>query len=268
MSNGSLQEDAVSRLAMQADAIGRLAQDSGGFAAVVAAFESKDPDAFRWVLDRLGSLPHCELICEWVRTKLCVLRCLEVCGVPREKVPTPNLQQFARAVVQLTSNEKLLSRVVEAVSCGDAGDYRAAIAELKLNEFCYLLCHWVCSIVYHRVCEVVCTPQFVPLQDAVNDVRAAGKVVASVVANEKALDAISKAAVALNCEVLKSTIDQAGFVTRCEIICRLICAWRCVWVCRELCFFPTPVPTGVYGIEEARNFALASRKLANQPRAG
>src|SRR6266496_4071439 len=44
-------EDAVSRLASQSGAVGHLAQDSGAFAAVVAAFESKDPDAFRWVLE-------------------------------------------------------------------------------------------------------------------------------------------------------------------------------------------------------------------------
>src|SRR5664279_4177976 len=145
MSNVSSYEDAVSRLAAQSDAVGRLAQDSGGFAAVVAAFESKDADAFRWVLTRLEMLPYCELICEWVRIKFGVLRCLEVCGLPGEKVETPNLQQFARAVVHLASHEKLLRRVVDAVSCGDGEEYRAAIAELKLNDFCYLLCHWVYS---------------------------------------------------------------------------------------------------------------------------
>jgi hypothetical protein len=40
-------EDTVSQLAEQSDAVGLLAQDSGGFAAVFAAFESKDPIAFR-----------------------------------------------------------------------------------------------------------------------------------------------------------------------------------------------------------------------------
>ena len=77
MSNTSSNDNAVSRLASQSDAVGRLAQDSGGFAAVVAAFESKDANAFRWVLERLEMLPYCELICEWVRIKLCVLRSLE-----------------------------------------------------------------------------------------------------------------------------------------------------------------------------------------------
>jgi len=146
-------EDAVSRLAAQSDVIGHLAQDGGAFSAAVAAFEAKDADAFRWVLNRVELLPYCELICEWVRVKLGVLRCIELCGVPWEKVQVPDLQHFARAVVQLASNEKLLRRLVDAVACGDGDDYRAVIAELKLTEFCYLICHWVYLIIYRRVCE-------------------------------------------------------------------------------------------------------------------
>jgi hypothetical protein len=53
MSPGSSYGDAASRLASQSAAIGRLAQDSRAFAAVVAAFESKDADTFRWVLERI-----------------------------------------------------------------------------------------------------------------------------------------------------------------------------------------------------------------------
>ena len=48
MSN--LSADSVGRLAAQADAMRRLAHDPGAFAAAVAAFEFRDPDAFRWVL--------------------------------------------------------------------------------------------------------------------------------------------------------------------------------------------------------------------------
>lgn len=267
MSNANPFEGAVSRLAAHSDAIGRLAQDRGGFAAVMAAFESKDPDAFRWVLDRLELLPHCELICEWVLIKLGVLRCIEVCGPVREKVKTPDLQQFARAIVKLASNEKLLRRVVDAVSRGDAEDYRAALAELKLNDFCYLLCHWVYLIIYRRVCEIVCFPQPVFLPDPADEIRAAAKVMAGVIANEKAFDAIGKAAVALDCAGLQTVISDTGFTSGCEIICWLICVWRCAWVCREWCEIYTPVRTGVYAIEEARNFALAARQLAGQPRA-
>src|SRR6516162_5203050 len=106
MKNGGPFADAISRLTAQAEAAGQLAQDGGAFAAVVAAFESRDPNAFRWVLGNLELLPRCELICEWVRTKVCVLRCWEVCGQPAGKVATPSLQEFANAVARLASNDK------------------------------------------------------------------------------------------------------------------------------------------------------------------
>ncbi len=266
MSSTAPYEDAVSQLAAQADAIGKLAQDGGGFAAVVAAFESKDPDAFRWVLNRLEVLPYCDLICEWVRIKMCVLRCIEVCGPPRAETELPSLPQFARAIVHLASDEKMLRRVVDAVSCGNADEYRTVIAELKLEAFCHLICRWVCSIIYRRVCEIVCTPVFIPQPDAVSDIRAAAAAMTKVIANEKILDTIAKATIALDCVTLKSAIEQGKFIGECEIICHVICSWRCAWVCRTLCLRSSPVLTGAYAIEEARNFALASRQLATQPR--
>ena len=212
-------------------------------------------------------LPYCELICEWVRVKMCVLRCFEVCGPPPENVEVPSLEQFANAAVKLASNEKLLRRVVDAVSCGDADAYHAAIQELELREFCHLICHWVCSIIYRRVCDVVCRPTPVPVYDAASEIRASGRVIASLVANKKAFKAISEAAVALNCETLQSSIQETSFGPNCEVICCFICLWRCVWACRGVCGVRKPELTGVYGIEEARNFALATRQLATQPRA-
>ncbi|HEY6770035.1 MAG TPA: hypothetical protein VI386_35290 [Candidatus Sulfotelmatobacter sp.] len=267
MSSASLHEDVISRMSAESNAIGRLAQDTGGFAAVVAAFEARDPNAFRWSLERLGFVSQCELICEWIRVKLGVLRCIEVCGPPREKVEVPSLQEFARAVVHLAANEKLLRRVVDAVSCGDGEAYRAALAELKLTDFCYLLCHWVYSIIYRQVCDVVCTHEFLAPGDAVHEIRAAGKLLSDVTANKKSFEAINKAVISLNCELAQSAIEQAGFGRYCEIICGLICSWRCAWVCREICVFPVPVSTGFYGVEEARHFALASQQLVSQPRA-
>lgn len=259
-------ENSVSELATQADAIGRLAQDNGAFAAAIAAFKSRDPDALRWVLQRLELLPHCELICEWIQIKLCVLRCFEVCGPPREGVAVPDLSQFVRAIVQLAANEPLLRRVVDAVACGNGEAYRAAIAELKLEEFCYLLCRWVCSIIYRRVCEIVCTPLRVAPSDPVAEIRAEAAVMARLVANEKAFAEIGKAAAAFQCDPLRSAIDQAGFAVDCEVICFVICSWRCGWVCRQFCLQPPVVLTGAYAIEEARAFALAARQLAGQPR--
>jgi hypothetical protein len=267
VSDITLRQNAVSQLAAQADAVGKLAQDAGAFAAVVAAFESNDPDALQWVLQRLELLPQCELICEWIRVKLCGLRCVEVCGPPNPKDTVPELPQFARALTQLASNEARLRRVVDAVSCGDAAAYHAAIAEAKLQSFCHLICRYVCSTIYRRICEVVCTGQPVPVTDAALDIGADAKVLARVFANENLTGVIGKAAPALDCDSLLAAIDQAGFAGNCEIICRLICVWRCVWGCRTLCVEPPPILAGTYAVDEARKFALAARQLAGQPRA-
>lgn len=267
MNTVSLYEDSLSRLAAQSDAIGRLAQDDGGFATVVAAFESKDPGAFRWVLERLNILPHCELICEWVRIKLCVLRCIELCGPLQADGDLLTLPGFARAIVRLASNEKLLARVVDAVSCGNAREYREALTEAKLEAFCHLISRWVCSIVYRRVCEILCTPIFVPHPDPISDIRAAAKVMARLIANERAMDAVAKGAETLNSEAVASALKAAGLFNDCEVICHLICSWRCTLVTRTFCRLPSPILTGTYAVEEARAFALASRQLAIQPRA-
>jgi hypothetical protein len=267
MTNLALQQNSVSQLAAQADAVGKLAQDTGAFAATFAAFESNDPDAFRWVLQRLDIVPQCELICEWIRVKWCVLRCVEVCGPPDPKAPTPELAQFANALIRLASNEGLLRRVVDAVSCGDGDRYKAAIAEGKLEAFCHLVCRYVCSAYYRRICEVVCTPHTVPVTDVALGIRADAEVLSKVVANKKLSAAIANAAVGLECETLQSAIGEAGFNGDCEIICRLICVWRCVHVSQTLCREPPRILSGTYAIEEARNFALAARQLASQPRA-
>jgi len=264
-------QESIMILMTQADTAGRLAQDAGAFAAVVAAFESQDPDAFRWVLQRLELLPHCELICEWVRTKFCVFRCLEVCGPPPTVARLPDLEKFARAVVKLASNEKLLRRVVDAVASRDPENYRSALAELKITDICHPLCRWICSVIYRRVCEVICSPSPVPILDPAAEIQAAGKAVALLLAKKKAFNAIVVSSTAVNCEVLQTAISQAGIPlgsTGCEIICRLVCSWRCSLVCADVCreapLFPT---TGIYAVEEARSFALAARQLAGQPRA-
>jgi hypothetical protein len=268
VSTAGSRDDAVSRLLAQADGVGRLAQNRGGFAAVFAAVESRDPDAFRWVLERLELLPQCELICDWVRTKLCVLRCVALCGPPRERTAHPDLRASARAVVQLTSNEKALRRAVDAVACGDADAYRDTLTELKLVEFCHLLCYWICSFVYRRVCEVVCAGPTGPLPDAVSEIRDAGGVIAGLLAHERGFEAIAKAAADLDCEPLRAAIERANLTRGCEIICKLVCVWRCVWACLELCELPAPVPfAGAYAVEEARDFAQQARQFVGQTRA-
>ncbi|HEX5284583.1 MAG TPA: hypothetical protein VFW30_10735 [Bryocella sp.] len=262
---GNSTDEVVSLLTSQAEAVARLAQDSGGFSAAFAAFDSKDPDGFRWVLERLELLPYCELICEWLRVKVCVLRCNEICPI-REGEKIPSLEDFARAVARLSENEEALRRVIDAVNCGDADAYSAVLKDLKLSEFCYVLCNWICSVGYRRVCERVCMGERVPIADPVAEIRAAAKAMDSVLSNKKLVAALSDTAVAIHCERLRSAIEEAGLLQHCEFICHLVCSYRRIWVCREICRVAPPVVAGIYAIEEARNFALALRQLTSQPR--
>ncbi|HEX3407504.1 MAG TPA: hypothetical protein VHS81_09725 [Caulobacteraceae bacterium] len=266
MTNIDLYQSASERLAAQADAVGRLAQDTGAFAAAFAAFESRDPDAFRWVLERLELIPHCELICEWIQIKLCALRCIEVCGPPIEDEPLLTLRQFAEAIVRLAENENQLRRLVDAVSCGDAHAYSHVLGELRLEAFCHFVCRWICSATYRRVCEVVCTPGSGLAVDPVADLRAAANVAQELLKDEKTLDSIAKGAETLDCTIVRRAIGESRFGPECEIICWMICVRHCVLSCRTLCRRPPVVVTGPLAIEEARNFALAARGLAAQPR--
>ena len=189
-----------------------------------------------------------------------------MCGPLDPKAEIPDLRQFAQAIVQLAANEQLLRRIVDAVSCGDAENYQAAIAEAKLQQYCHFICRYVCYVLYRRVCEIVCGGRAFPLPDAALDIRADAEELRGLIANDRSLAAIGKAAEAFDCEILRSAIVRGQLVDHCEIICRLICIWRCVRVCRTLCTRIPPILTGREAIEEAREFALAARRLANEPR--
>ena len=270
MSNASLVNTAVNRLISQSNAVGRLAQDNGGFAAVVAAFESRDANAFRWVLERLEMLPYCEIICEWVRVKLCSLRTAELCSpLIRGEAEVPNLREFARAIAKLTSNEKVLRRVADAVACGDAAHYQAALNELQLGEFCSLISYWVCSVSYLEFCHSICDLTPVTVHDPLLALRLAGEFVTKAAKNEKALDAMGKAVAASDFDNLQSTVATLGFGNDddCRYFCLFICVWWRVWTCHEFCEVPPRIFTGPDAIDEAQSFALAAHQLAGQPRA-
>ena len=153
------------------------------------------------------------------------------------------------------------------MTCGSAEEYHAVLAELDLQRFCHLLCRFVCAVIYRRVCEVVCTPGPVFLADAAADIRAAAKVLERAITHGKVLHALGEAVLDLDCLRVQSLIGEANLSTDCEIICLVFCVWRNVWVCLELCERPSPIISRAMAIEEARNFALATRALASQPRA-
>jgi hypothetical protein len=88
-------QELVTSLTLAAKAVGRLAEDDTVFRAAVDAFRAADAESFQRLLGKLKVGEDCQLVCFWLRSKECVLECIELCGVPREPV---NVEQIPKSL--------------------------------------------------------------------------------------------------------------------------------------------------------------------------
>jgi hypothetical protein len=252
-------QELVTSLTLAAKAVGRLAEDDTVFRAAVDAFRAADAESFQRLLGKLEVSEDCELVCFWLRSKECVLECIELCGVPREPVNVEQIPKFAEVVAKITGDEELVERLADAIRERDAEGFRGLVKELKIEKFCHLLCHWACMVHWRLVCEVVCAPRPIPIKHLVAELATAGAAVRQLLQNREKLGAVIKAALALDCEVLSGILGELG---DCILICEWICSWHCVLVCLPLCrSFP---PVAKTTIEEMRAFAQASAQIAQK----
>jgi hypothetical protein len=244
------------------EAIGAFA-DEDSFRALFDAFRALDADSFQRLLRERNVIERCELVCQWVRSKECVLLCLELAGPPPEgELPEP--LAFAQVVERITGDEELVERLASAVSERDKEAFGALVSELDIARFSHLLCHWVCVIRGRLICRVVCAPEPLPRVHLIDELRRAGQVIAQLAANKEAFAAAAAAAATLDCEPLRAAIAQAGLRDLCEIICEWFCTWRCIRVCLLLCRV-FPFESISYPLSEAFGFARAAARLAEQP---
>jgi hypothetical protein len=245
------------------EAIGAFAADEDSFRALYDAFRAWDADSFQRLLRERNIIERCQLVCQWVRSKECVLLCLELAGPPPEG-DLPDPLEFAQVVQRITGDEELVERLAAAVSERDREAFGALVSELDIARFSHLLCHWVCVIRGRLICRVVCAPEPPPHLALVDELRRAGPVIAQLAANKEAFAAVAAAAETLDCEPLRTAIAQAGLRDLCKIICEWFCTWRCIRVCLLLCrvypFEPISDP-----LSEAFGFAQAAARLAAQP---
>jgi hypothetical protein len=252
-------QEVITSIMNGARAAGRLAENDTVFRAAVDAFRAADAESFQKLLARL-KIVDCELVCFWLRSKECVLECVELCGPPEEPLDISELPRLAEIIAKITGDEELVERLAEAVRDRDGNDFRSLVKELKIERFCHLLCHWVCTVHWRLVCEVVCSPRRVPIRHLVDELTAAGAAIGRLSQDKKKLDQIIKSTVALDCEILSGLIGQEG---ECVFICEWICSWHCVLVCLPLCR-----PFGPFketSIDEMRAFARISGELAAKP---
>jgi hypothetical protein len=245
------------------EAVAAISGDEDRFRGLFDAFRAWDADSFQRLLRQYDVLDRCELVCEWVRSKDCVLVCLELCGPPREG-KLPNAREFAKVVERITGDEELVERLASAVSERDVVAFSALVHELEIEGFSHLLCHWVCAIRGRLICRVVCAPDPGPHIHLAQEITRAGQALGRLAANRVAFSAASKAAATGDCEALRAAIGQAGLRDHCEVICEWFCTWRCMRVCLVLCRAFAYEPIG-QPLSEAFEFANVSVRLASQP---
>jgi hypothetical protein len=149
--------DVITSLTKAGNAVGILAQDDTIFRAAVDAFRATDAESFQRLLANF-KIADCDLVCFWLRSKECVLQCIEFCGPPKEELTVEDIPKFAELVAKTTGNEEQIERLAGTILDRDATGFSSLVKELEAERYCHLLCHWACTIRWRLVCEVVCAP--------------------------------------------------------------------------------------------------------------
>jgi hypothetical protein len=264
MADPSFEETVLADLRREADAVAKLAADEHAFNTAYEAFRSADRDAFRAALRRLKLLPFCDLICEWIRIKECVFRCLELCGPPKPAEKPPDPRVVAEAIARVTADEKLVGELAAIVEKPDRDAFQRFVETHELGPFCHFFCHWVCLVRYRLVCRWVCGAQVAERPHLATELATAGGALARLLENKEAFEASIAASEAGDPDKLRAVLEQAELLPFCRWICEWFCSWRCVWLCLRVCGqFPLPVIADE--LKEAFAFARATQSLAHRP---
>src|SRR3954452_14591917 len=217
------------------DAMAVLARDEGEFRAAVDAFRAWDGESMAKLLERHQLADRCEVVCHWLRSKEAVILCLELAGPPLRDEQPPDPREFAELVAKLTADEATVRLMVDAVQDRDVEAWKTLIDTHRIERFSHLLCHWICTVHYRLVCEVVCSPVVVQRPHLGPELQAAGAALATLARDEKTFAEAAKAVLAGSCERLAVVLEGGGFGPFCFFICEWFCAWRCMLVCLRLC---------------------------------
>ena len=263
MADQRFESSVVRDLMDETAAIGQLAKSEDAFRAAIAAFEAGDRKAFQAVLEKLQLVEHCRFICEWIRSKQCVLGCFRLCGPPKITDTPPDLRVLAEAVARLSADPKALHELAAIVEKGDHDAFQRFATTYKLQAFCHLFCHWVCYVRYHLICRWVCNLQLEARPDFAVELQAAAQAVRALLEHKTAFAQATEAATAGDATKLGAVIEAAGLAQYCHYICLFFCSWRCVLVCLRLC---RQFPLAEIGdpTKEALAFASAIQLLSGK----
>lgn len=162
MSDSTQNFDLAARAVQTARAVANLAKDDELFRAAVDAFRAGDADSFLRLLDRIQVRPYCEDICRWFASKECVLECLELCGPPKVDISVEQITAATLQIARISANQQLMEQLADIVERRDPKDFKSFVQQQKLQDYCRVICHWVCTIRYSLICEILCGPVLDP----------------------------------------------------------------------------------------------------------
>ena len=244
-----------------AEAMALLAGDDETFRAAVDAFRAQDGESMERLLARHELGERCELVCHWLRSKECVLLCLELSGPPSLEEEAPDARELAEVVAKVSADEELVQQIAIAIDERDADAWAALVTQHELERVSHLLCHWACTVHYRLVCDVVCQSLTMKRAELVPELQAAGQAIGRLAADEKTFAASVEAVSANDCEWLRATLAEAELAAIGRYICEWFCSWRCMLVCLGLCRM-FPIERLESPIEEMLEFARAGGRLA------
>ena len=255
-----MSSELAEELAAGAAAMAELSRTEDEFRAAFDAFRAADRDSFRRLLDRHKLVERCRLVCEWIRSKECVLVCLELAGPPTEQIP--DLREFVDAVVRITGDEELVEQLAQSVTDRDPDRFRIVLRQAKAEALGHVLCRWVCGVRSRLLCRVVCSPQPVQLTPLEEELTAAGRAVSALLADPEALAQVQAAMTSGAPNAVRDILARLRLTDQCHLVCEWLCAWRCVRFCLPVAVkFP---PAGA-DLSEAYEFAQVTARLADNP---
>ncbi|HVN54393.1 MAG TPA: hypothetical protein VMT46_08690 [Anaerolineaceae bacterium] len=265
---GSGNQDLTQDVIQTSDALGRIAQDENAFRLLVESFRAQDYETFHDLLGRYQLGDRCDLVCNWLCSKECVLICFELCGPPPQEPVNFGLREYGEVIARITADEEVLESLVGAVIERDERAFQSIVEKLGVQRFCHYICHWICTIRCRLICEILCAPAnplyLIGSPHLEEAIQQASSFIARLAADPGTLEIVEKGVLARNCDIVRPALERAGFQGSCRWVCEWICSWRCVRVCLLLCR-PYPPVRIEREFDEIYAFAGAVAGLVKQP---
>jgi hypothetical protein len=154
-----IQEDPLAEVRDWLEGLAAVGKDEGTLTKAYDAVRKQDVKTFHAVLQSVGVLRLCIIICRffcyWNCFRICFIVCREI---PKVDLEIPQLREFGLALGRLAKDERALARLNEAMVREDAAAWDAAVGELKLSRFCYYVCEWICFTRCELYCWFFCPP--------------------------------------------------------------------------------------------------------------